>query len=259
MQYTTHYNLNLPEGSDIVNPLIQDNPNYTAIDAALYANKLRAIGTATEVKSGTVHALTRSDTDIPVFRFVATSDYNTGDTFTVDGTSVTALLPDGTTPKNKAYVINASVVAILDGSRLTFVGVDGEIEASDVEYDNSGSGLTASNTQAAIDEIMQILPEHNIIFDQTYTAWNGTKSISGIPFNYSSYNAHLVIYMGDYPANDSGLWIILSSPIAGQDRIIPIDTQFMSMASANVRTGSVVLNQTSGNADAGRLVVIGLC
>ena len=153
MQYTANYNLNLPEGTDIVNPLVQDNPNYSTIDAAMYANKLRVIGTASEVTSGTVHAITRSDTDIPVFRFVATSDYNTGDTYTVDGVSVTALLPDGTTPKNKAYVINASVLAILDGTKLTFIGIDGKVDASDVDYDNSTSGMSATDSQSAIDEL----------------------------------------------------------------------------------------------------------
>ena len=153
MQYTTHYNLNLPEGTDIVNPLVQDNPNYTAIDTAMYANKLRVIGTATELASGTVHALTRSDTDINAFKFVATADYNTGDTFTVDGVSVTARRADGTSMKNKAYVINSTVFCILDGTILNFIGVDGVVNASDVEYDNTSSGLVSTNDQDAIDEL----------------------------------------------------------------------------------------------------------
>ena len=153
MQYTPHYNLNLPEGTDIVNPLVQDNPNYTVIDATMYANKLRVIGTATELASGTVHALTRSDTDINAFKFVATADFNTGDTFTVDGVSVTARRPDGATMKNKAYVINSTVLCILDGTILNFIGVDGVVDGSNVSYDNTISGLSASTDQDAIDEI----------------------------------------------------------------------------------------------------------
>ena len=137
MQYTPHYNLNLPEGTDIVNPLVQDNPNYSAIDTAMYANKLRVIGTATELASGTVHALTRSDTDINAFKFVATADFNTGDTFTVDGVSVTARRADGATLKNKAYVINSTVFCILDGTILNFIGLDGVVDASDVKYSNN--------------------------------------------------------------------------------------------------------------------------
>ena len=153
MQYTANYNLNVPEGTDIVNPLVQDNPNWTAIDAAMYANKLRVIGTATEVTTGTVHALTRADADIPMFRFVATSDYNTGDTFTVDGVSVTARIANGTAINHKAYVINSAVVCILDGSILNILNVEGVIEAENVSYDNTGSGLSAGNVQNAIDEL----------------------------------------------------------------------------------------------------------
>lgn len=126
MQYTTHYNLNLPEGTDIVNPLIQDNPNYSAIDTALYDNKLRVIGTATELASGTVHALTRADQDIPVFRYVATSDFNAGDTFTVDGTPVTATATNGQALPDKAYVINSTVVCVLDGTKLNILNIDSE-------------------------------------------------------------------------------------------------------------------------------------
>lgn len=154
MQYTTHYNLNLPEGSDIVNPLIQDNPNYSAIDAAMYANKLRGIGTATELTSGTVHAITRNDTDIPVFRFIATSDYNYGDTFSVDGVTVSAFLTDGRPLSDKCYIINASVLCILDETRLTVYVNRGTISADNVSYDNTASGLTSNNVQNAIDEIV---------------------------------------------------------------------------------------------------------
>lgn len=127
MQYTTHYNLNLPEGPDIVNPLVQDNPNYTAIDTALYNNKLRVIGSASEVKSGTVHAITRSDTDINVFKFVSTSDYVTGDTFTVDGVTVTARVADGSTIPNGAFKINSTVLAVLDGTILNLINITGTI------------------------------------------------------------------------------------------------------------------------------------
>lgn len=177
MQYTPNYNLNLPEGTDIVNPLVQDNPNWTAIDNAMYANKLRVIGTAAEVTSGTVHAITRVDTDIPVFRFVATSDYNVGDTFTVDGVSVTALLPDGTTPKNKAYVINATVVAVLDGTKLTFIGLEGYMDAADVDYDNSTSGLSATKVQTAVDELQSEIRTVNAV---------GLSGLSNVGLNYNN-------------------------------------------------------------------------
>lgn len=145
MQYTDHYNLNLPEGTDIVNPLVQDNPNYTAIDNALYSNKLRVVGTATELTTGSVHALTRADQDIPVFRFVATSDYNSGDTFTVDGVSVTAKLANGTAIPGGAYKINSTVLAILDGTILNLVNIDSVPSASDIILSDGRSVENAIN------------------------------------------------------------------------------------------------------------------
>ena len=159
MQYTPHYNLNLPEGSDIVNPLVQDNPNYSAIDTALYDNKVRVVGNAAEIKSGTVHAITRSDSDIDVIRFTATGDWITGDTMTVDGTPVSVYLQDGTAPLTGAYVINTEVVAVINGSRVTLYGAQKlpGYTASDISYDNSGSGLTASDVQDAVDEVNQAI------------------------------------------------------------------------------------------------------
>ena len=153
MQYTPHYNLNLPEGTDIVNPLIQDNPNYSAIDAALYANKQRVIGTATHTKTGTNHSIVLADSDIPVFRFIATGDYAIGDTFSVDGVTVTPRVADGSSLPAGAFKINSTVEAILDGTILNLINVSSAISAADVSYNNSLSGLSADDVQDAIDEL----------------------------------------------------------------------------------------------------------
>lgn len=119
MRHSDNYELNLVEGSDIVNPLVQDVPNYEAIDAAMFDNKKHSVGVATELKTGTVHALTRQNEDASVFRFTATSDYTVGDTFEVDGVQVSALLVDGTTLPNRCYIIGSEVLASLKGTLLT--------------------------------------------------------------------------------------------------------------------------------------------
>lgn len=190
MQYTNHYNLNLPEGSDIVNPLVQDNPNYTAIDSALYANKVRTVGNAAEVKSGTVHAITRSDSDIDVIRFTATGDWITGDTMTVDGAPVSVYLPDGSAPLTGAYVINTEVIAAINGSRVTLYTGSGavtSIDADDVVYDNSVSGLTATDAQAAIDELSN---SQNIKYDNTVSGLSATNVKAAIDELSSGNAAH---------------------------------------------------------------------
>lgn len=141
MLYTPNYNLNLPEGTDIVNPLVQDNPNYTAIDTALYNNKLRVVGTATHVKVGASHAITLGDSDINQFKFVATGDYATGDTFTVDGVSVTPRIADGSTIPNGAFKINSTVLCILDGTLLNLINIDGTptVDPDDIILSNGVS------------------------------------------------------------------------------------------------------------------------
>jgi len=128
MNQSTHYNLNLVEGTDIVNPLVQDVPNYEAIDEAMYNNKIASIGTATELASGVVHALTRATSDTPVFRFTATSNFNSGETFTVDGVQVTALTPSGETLVSGAYIIGSEVLCALRDTLLT-VFVSGQAVA----------------------------------------------------------------------------------------------------------------------------------
>lgn len=119
MQSTTNYNLNIVEGTDVVNPLTQFNPNFTAIDTAMFANKQASIGSATELTSGTVHTITRLNPNSNYIKFTATSNWNLGDSMSVDGTTVSVYLPDGTAPSTGCYVINSEVFMILNGTRAT--------------------------------------------------------------------------------------------------------------------------------------------
>lgn len=173
MQSTSNYSMNLVEGTDIVNIPVQLNPNFQTIDGAMFDNKQASIGTATEVVTGTAHAIVRNNPDSDVFRFTATGAWNAGDTMSVDGNAVTVHLSDGTTPPTGTYVIGAEVLAVINSSLVTLVmgaplaqGVSsfntrtgavmptaGDYVAGDIDYDNTVSGLVATETQSAIDEI----------------------------------------------------------------------------------------------------------
>lgn len=155
MTTTPNYSFTIAEGTDTVNLLTQSYPNFTSLDSILKAIEETGITTSVATKVGTVFQIVRTNTDLPVMRFVATANYAAGDTFTVDGVSVTATAMNGTALPAGAFVINQSVEAILNGSVLTIVGVAGitSVDASDVNYDNSGSGLTATDAQDAIDEV----------------------------------------------------------------------------------------------------------
>lgn len=174
MQSTTNYSMNLVEGADLVNIPVQLNPNFQTIDQEMFANKQASIGTATEVVTGTVHAIVRANVDADVFRFTATGAWTAGDTMTLDGSGVTVHLTDGTAPSTGAYIIGAEVVAVVNGSLVTLISSNATIDpgvtsfnsrtgavtpaasdydASMIDYDNTLSGLTSTDVQGAIDEL----------------------------------------------------------------------------------------------------------
>ena len=138
MNYTTNFNLNKPEGTDLYNHLTVDNPNMDTIDAAMQANKLASVGNATELVSGTVHAITRADSNQNIFKFKATGDFKTGDTITVDGVSVNAYTTGGQALINDAYVLSAEVLCFLDGASLWVLSNAIPI-ADEISYDSNNS------------------------------------------------------------------------------------------------------------------------
>lgn len=131
MQNTTYFDLDIYEGSDIFNPLTVENENMEKIDEQMYLNQIAGIGQAVELKNGTVHALTRVNADVAMFRFVATSNFDAGDTFTVDGIQVTGLKTDGTPLDAGAYVINANVLCCLTGTVLTLFVASGSVTTAE--------------------------------------------------------------------------------------------------------------------------------
>lgn len=175
-QTTTNYGLLKPESTDNYNHLIYDNPNMDTIDAQMKTNSDTGVTPATCVKTGTVHTITRTNTTCPVFRFTATGDWNTGDTMIIDGVTVTPYLPNGEALVNGAYLINSDVLGIVSGTKATIFsnGVN-QIPADHVTYDNTLTGLSATDVQGAIDEIGQY-----------------PKTVLSIPANtYASYNLAL--------------------------------------------------------------------
>lgn len=116
---TTNYGYNISEGADIVNPLVDIFPNWEALDSDLKDVSNDAVGSATELTTGTVHALTRSDTDRNVFVFTATSNFTAGDTFTLDGAQVSALTPAGEQLATGCYIIGSDVLVAVHGTLMT--------------------------------------------------------------------------------------------------------------------------------------------
>lgn len=160
MSLTPNFGFNIPESTDIVNLLTQCYPNFTIADTAMQAIKAQGISQATESKSGTVHNIVRVDSDCSVFWFTATSNFATGDTFTVDGSPVSAVKVSGAGLETGDFVINSNVPCIVKGGVLTVLAGGGSstVLAEDVTYDNTVSGLTATDVQDAIDELKADIP-----------------------------------------------------------------------------------------------------
>ena len=155
MRKSSRYGLNLVEGSDIVNPLVQDVPNYEIIDEELGKNADAGIPVATELLTGTVHALTRENPNAPMFRFVATANYKAGDTFTVDGVQVTALLTSGEPLATGCYVINSNVICCLVGTVLTLFCSNSLAEVHAVDSDKLGGKFP--NYYASADDVVEAI------------------------------------------------------------------------------------------------------
>lgn len=202
---SSHYNLFIGEANDNFNPLTQMNQNTRDIDTGMWANKLKSVQTATELKNGTVHALTRNVPDAEMFRFTATSDYATGDTFTVDGSQVTGVLPNGQPLPNGAYLINSEVLCCLVGTKLTFfIGGGGGTDdyATKGYVDNAVSGVqqiatSAQNSAVAAGQLAQtanstaISAQNDI--DTLTTDVTAIKVVSSLPSSPAAKTLYLIL------------------------------------------------------------------
>ena len=145
-RHTTNYGFNISEGTDLVNPLTDIFPNFEDIDTDLKGVSDSAVGTATELLTGTVHALVRSDSDRNVFTFTATSNFEAGETFTLDGVQVTALTPDGQTLSTGCYIIGSEVLVAVKGTLMTvYVNPSKALDSDKLDGHDSTYYATASD------------------------------------------------------------------------------------------------------------------
>lgn len=280
MSLTPNFGFNIPDSTDIVNLLTQCYPNFTIADTALQAVKETGVTVATESKAGTVHNLVRNSADCALLWFTATSNYTTGDTFTVDGSPVSAVKVSGAGLETGDFVINSNVLAIVKGAVLTVLagGGSSQIDAADVDYDNTGSGLTATNVQDAIDEIKSDIPTGfaatAITYDNTVSGLTATdvqaavdeletsinslgKNDIGTVVSLSTYNSfsNLFVFSSDGYVNVSGQGnnlvqavIYGSSATAQSDVHVNLSSNTVMFNSMYVRKGMKCYVTLSGSA-----------
>lgn len=176
MQYTTNYNMTIAEGTDTVNLLTQCYPNFSNLDTVVKEVSDAAVTVAAETKVGTVHNLVRTSPDRTIIKFTATSNYTTGDTFTVDGVAVTSVTTGGTALKTGAFLINSNVLCILNGLVLTVLVSEANADASDITFDNTGTGLLSTDVQNAIEEVYSAIPSIPATYDADDIVYDNTGS-----------------------------------------------------------------------------------
>lgn len=183
MKTTTNYNFKQYEGTDIFNPLTVEAQNIQSIDTNMGKNRDAAVQLATEIKSGTVHAITRSTPGAAVIRFVATSDWVQGDTCTVDGVQVSTLLTTGETLPSGAWKINANVLAVLNGTVLTVFtstpsGGGTEIDADTLQGHDAAYFM--SREEGALKSVGSTVLLNNGNWTQSGDAYVQTVAVAGV-------------------------------------------------------------------------------
>ena len=240
MTTTTYYNLNIVEGTDIVNPLVVDNPNYEKIDEAMHNNAVAGVTLANEIANATVHAITRENSECAVIRFIATSQWKAGDTATVDGVPVTALLPSGETLPDGAYVINANVLCILTGTNLTIYAERKKTEnANEITFNDT---TVAAKLVSIDDEIVRLdekIGNENNNFSSVEVILSDTLN-SVVTANYpSGFTRDNCIVIGAMVSYDNAMWQFINNGTAYFD---------VSLQGSNIQfivRGSAFLNATA--------------
>lgn len=174
MRESEHFNLFLAEGSDIVNPLVQDVQNYEKIDEQMFKNQNAGVQNATELKNNTVHAITRNVPDAQFITFTATSNYTAGETFTVDGVQVTALTVSGETLPTGAYVINSQVLCVLKGTLLTVYGIGSEVADNSLAL--NGHPDTYFGTKEEVDKAIDTANAANVLVEEINKSLTNLKN-----------------------------------------------------------------------------------
>lgn len=174
MNYTTYYELPQYVGSDKTSWLVTFNGAMSSIDAGIHEAKAEADANALDIAtlqssvssiSGTVS--TQGST-LETLASTVTSLSGTVNT-------ITSLIGNGeptTTDKTLIGAINelkADIDALAPG---------GEVDAADVSYDNTTSGLTATNVQAAINEVVAAIPAAGAVELQSGSLTAGQTSVT---------------------------------------------------------------------------------
>ena len=169
---TSNYSFPLFIGTDKPAWLVDWNSAMTAIDAQIKINATAILANETSISglSTTVSAHTTSISTISGQITTLTTGLNTAQG---NINTINSLIGNGeptTTDKTLIGAIN-EIYGMITGGGST------EIQAANVSYDNTTSGLTADDVQEALDELAAAIPGAAAVEVQTGTLAAGTTSV----------------------------------------------------------------------------------
>lgn len=178
---TTNFGLKKREGTDLFNTLNPTNENLEKIDTVMKTNADNSVAEAHELKSGSVHAITRTNPDGATFHFTATSDFVAGDTFTVDSIQVTAITPNGEALGTGAFKEYSEVMGTLVGTHLTLYVSGGVVEVAEDSNKLGGELPAYYATKSALDSTQLVAESAGVLAGQASELANEALSkVDGI-------------------------------------------------------------------------------
>lgn len=208
---TTNYNLPLFIGTDKPAWLVDWNSAMSAIDAAIKGVDTDVQGAVVDISglSSTVASHTASISTISGQITVITTNLNTA---TGNINTINSLIGNGTPTTTDQTLIGAinelhanqgdladlTTPAVSLVAAINAISGGGAVAANAVSYDNTGSGLTATNVQAAIDEVVSAIPSASSEVQRGSLAIGSTSVALTFTSQTIGANTLIDVYTDDY-------------------------------------------------------------
>lgn len=236
---TTNYNFPVFIGTDKPAWLVDWNSAMTAIDAAIKGVDTDVQGAIVDISglTSTVASHTSSISTISGQITVITTNLNTA---TGNINTINSLIGNGTPTTTDQTIIGAinelhanqgdladlttpaaSLVAAINA-----ISGGGAVAASAVSYDNTVSGLSATNVQAAIDEVVSAIPSASSEVQRGTLAVGSTSVALTFTSQTIGANTLVDVYTDDYSVAPTAV------AIAGQVVTLTFDAQAAAVAVA---------------------------
>ena len=200
---TTNYELSQFIGSDKPAWLVDYNGDMSKIDNQMKANADAAASAASQASSAGTAASGAADGVAALNTQINGAGGIASDLVSVQGSinTINSLIGNGEPTTQDKTIIGAI-------NEIAGEIPDGKIAASNATYDNTSSGLTAENVQAAIDEVVTMIPGAAASEVQRGTLTAGQTSVA-LTFATQTIGANTLIdvYTGTFGVNPSNITI----------------------------------------------------